>query len=158
MTAVRGAPILVGMRTHDHPYYRTTAADLQSFTRAQLIDWLQWNDPNGEYDGLSMELDDAQLAVIQQIQHDIGWDINEGKVPEDVRTFAQLHDHVDANEYGGACELVERIGLDAAISIFNVAQAAVDEWLASGRRERKDAEQYVSTADLLDCALTQVEE
>lgn len=34
----------------EHPYHRTTAADLRRMLSSELIRWLQWNDPNGCYD------------------------------------------------------------------------------------------------------------
>jgi len=39
------------------------------------------------------------LAIVQ-----ITADIRSGRVPSTVRDFSQLHDYVDANEYGGLCD------------------------------------------------------
>jgi hypothetical protein len=30
-------------------------------------------------------------------------DVRAGRVPQEVQSFGHLHDHVDANEYGGFC-------------------------------------------------------
>lgn len=95
-------------------------------------------------------LDDA----ISRAKQEILADITCGTVPADVRTFAELHDHVDANCYAGCCEdstTTELRGLELWNSVFprksgedeevlgsestldaiNEMQARLDEWLAS---------------------------
>ena len=33
----------------EHPFHRIIKADARRMSRAQLIEWLTWNDPNGVY-------------------------------------------------------------------------------------------------------------
>lgn len=69
-------------------------------------------------------------------------DIERGIMPADVATFADLHDHVDANEYGGLCEepfysLIrdeEDDPSEASWAFGVLLQDAVDGWLRGGRR------------------------
>lgn len=64
----------------------------------------------------------------------------------DAKSFGDLHDYVDANEYGGFCEsafanaLIEHFGgrdehegmPDAMLEYMNDAQTAIDVWIKSG--------------------------
>lgn len=67
-------------------------------------------------------------------------DIEAGRVPADVPTFAALHDHVDANEYGGLTDWPADGGEDDGmwsgdtVADMNRVQSAVDGWLRAGRR------------------------
>jgi hypothetical protein len=54
-------------------------------------------------------------------------DVRQGKIPASVRSFAQLHDYLDANYYGGAFEQN-----DLTIQEWNQVQAALDQWIAGG--------------------------
>lgn len=81
---------------------------------------------------------------IEQAKTEILADIASGSVPKSVSSFSELHDYVDANEYGGFCEdgtFDEMIqvygGRDAdegmpsgMIDHLNKVQTAVGEWLA----------------------------
>lgn len=74
-------------------------------------------------------------------------DITIGILPDDVSSFSELHQHVDANLYGGFSNDVflevlaaqfgnrdEDGGLpQGAVNLVNTAQNAVDAWLAAGR-------------------------
>lgn len=80
------------------------------------------------------------MLEIKQLQH-------EGKVPRTVRSFARLHDFIDANELGGLCTPACPLeaGSDADVIIINAAQALVDNWLghrgaaqARGPKKPKD--------------------
>lgn len=62
-------------------------------------------------------------------------DIQAGKVPERVGSFAELHDYVDANCYGGIVE-GENVSLLDDIDAINLVQADVDQWLKLGRHHR----------------------
>ena len=69
-------------------------------------------------------------------------DIRDGLVPSTVSSFAELHDYVDANEYGELCGTVyaERRGdsdgmPDDLIDFANTVQNAVHLWLNAGRPE-----------------------
>jgi hypothetical protein len=57
-------------------------------------------------------------------------DVAAGLVPETVASFAELHDHVDANCYGGGTETFD--GSDAACAFWNRVQSAVDRWIKRG--------------------------
>lgn len=71
-------------------------------------------------------------------------DIANGVVPERVTRFTQLHDHVDANEYGGLCEdgwesaLVDQVNdshpHDGQRGI-NYVQGMVNAWLEADRKD-----------------------
>lgn len=67
-------------------------------------------------------------TAIAQAKTEILDDIREGRVPRDVASFTELHDHVDANEYGGLCDERSDFDLDFA----NAMQTAVDEWIKGG--------------------------
>lgn len=81
--------------------------------------------------------------VVQDMQFEILSDMMTGVVPRNIESFAELHDYVDANCYGGFCddpfadELIELFGGRDAdyglpqgfIDFMNSAQDAVDEWL-----------------------------
>src|SRR4051812_44680105 len=73
--------------------------------RLDLIRWLnEWNDTN-EYGDLPRHVVTVdlgiRLATIRAID-EVKEDIKSGLVPEKVSSFAELHDYVDANGYGGA--------------------------------------------------------
>jgi hypothetical protein len=69
-----------------------------------------------------------QHILIHRMQSEILADVERRIVPETVRSFGDLHDYVDANEYGGICEP----GADADIDDVNAAQTAVSDWIAEG--------------------------
>ena len=71
-------------------------------------------------------------AYVAKTKEEILNDIQSGRVPADVRSFADLHDYVDANCYGGAEALVDEIGLDAAVNILNAGSYVLDEWIRDG--------------------------
>lgn len=68
------------------------------------------------------------------------------RMPADIASFSDLHDYVDANEYGGMCEDAlndafcsffggrdEHEGMpDAYITFFDECQGEIDEWLKNG--------------------------
>lgn len=82
-------------------------------------------------------------ATVERMKAEILADMEEGIVPEDVASFSDLHDHVDANEYGGFCDdkfsdaAIKHFGgrdanegmPDAFIDFMNDCQDAVGEWL-----------------------------
>lgn len=67
-------------------------------------------------------------AMLERAKSEISRDIANGDIPADVASFAALHDHVDANCYGGFCD-------DGAPDpemmnpILNRVQNALDAWL-----------------------------
>ncbi len=69
--------------------------------------------------------------VVERAKAEIRSDVASGRVPAAVTSFAELHDYVDANEYGGACE-GEFDGSDEATSFWNRVQGEVDTWIKAG--------------------------
>jgi len=83
---------------------------------------------------------------IQRMKREILEDNRAGIVPDDCPAFSALHDHVDANYYGGFCEddvldaltnhfggLDEEKGMpDDLIAFLNDAQNAIDLWIKEG--------------------------
>tara|TARA_R110002110_G_scaffold69686_2_gene187724 strand:- start:1710 stop:2294 length:585 start_codon:yes stop_codon:yes gene_type:complete len=67
---------------------------------------------------------------------EIRQDVANGHVPRDVASFADLHDHRDANEYGGLCneEYLSAWGLSSAtvMAVGNDIQNLLDEWIKGG--------------------------
>jgi hypothetical protein len=63
-------------------------------------------------------------------------DVALGHVPRDVASFGDLHDHRDANEYGGLCneEYLAAWGLSSATEAAagNDIQNLLDEWIKEG--------------------------
>lgn len=84
-----------------------------------------------------------QRVAYFQAKAEIHADVAAGIVPKTVRSFAELHDYVDANVYGGFCEGEEGLwpfdGTDSDGSTFgwtdetvtemNDVQNALDEWI-----------------------------
>jgi hypothetical protein len=76
--------------------------------------------------------------VVERAKGEIRADIAAGRVPAAVATFAELHDHVDANGYGGAFEddnpapFAEGM-VEEACDFWNRVQAELDAWLRNGR-------------------------
>ena len=71
--------------------------------------------------------------IIEQIKREIESDIAAGVIPANVATFSELHDHVDANEYGDLTTKNSGLSFDK----INVIQGAVDEWLRSRHTNEK---------------------
>ena len=82
-------------------------------------------------------------SVIASMKLGIIKDINVGIIPPTVKSFSELHNYVDANEYGGFCidtfadELIELFGgrgederlPEGYIVFMNEAQSVIDAWL-----------------------------
>lgn len=65
-------------------------------------------------------------AIVHRIKREILDDIADGVLPADVGSFTDLHDHTDANVYGGLCDE------NADVSTEDLAehiQPRVDAWL-----------------------------
>lgn len=85
---------------------------------------------------------DALRLVTGRAKAEVLADIAAGRVPATVRTFAELHDYVDANYYGGAFDWPGRLAscddapagyADAFCAFWDDAQGAVDSWVRAGR-------------------------
>ena len=76
---------------------------------------------------------DLAAAMLSEIKKDQ----SAGIVPKNVRRFSELHDHVDANDYG--MEFLERRMIEVSpgtIRLINQAQDLVDRELASVKPKR----------------------
>ncbi|HUX91734.1 MAG TPA: hypothetical protein VMV48_13705 [Gallionellaceae bacterium] len=83
---------------------------------------------------------------VERMKHEILEDIKAGLVPADCPSFSSLHDHVDANCYGGFCNddemqslinhfggIDENIGMPVAlIGYLNDAQNSIGRWIKDG--------------------------
>jgi hypothetical protein len=84
--------------------------------------------------------------VVERMKREIKEDVKSGQVPRTVKTFSELHDYVDANEYGGFCDdefiymltkhfggLDESTGMPAGmIEFINSAQDSINVWINEG--------------------------
>lgn len=84
--------------------------------------------------------------TVQRMKREIVIDVRLKKIPKTVTSFSELHDYVDANEYGGFCDdngildsLIQFYGgrdlnegiPDGAMKFMNDAQSEIDGWLCS---------------------------
>jgi hypothetical protein len=92
------------------------------------------------FKGYAMNKPNLQ-ATIARMKSEILADIAAGTVPATVASFSELHEYVDANEYGGFCdaEYVARFGLpsdegypDSLTDFANAAQDSIHAWLVAG--------------------------
>lgn len=74
----------------------------------------------------------SMLMVFAAAQAEIIIDVRKGLIPCTVKSFSELHDYVDANEYGGICELPLPRWMDDQYDVYNVLQGALDDWIHSG--------------------------
>lgn len=86
-------------------------------------------------------------VLVRTMKTQILSDIEDQHVPENVSTFSDLHDYVDANCYGRLCDdffhdaMIENFGgrdadggmPEAMLKVINAAQNEVDAWLREGR-------------------------
>ncbi len=79
--------------------------------------------------------------AIELGKRQIQFEIAIGRIPPTAIEFSELHNYVDANEFGGLCDdnrldaLVDRDtneGSEVFCEIANQVQAALDEWLRHG--------------------------
>jgi hypothetical protein len=112
--------------------------------RQHLIEFMESVDHNGVWSDEDCEAEEmvplspgAAIPIVTRWAiEEVQADINAGIVPKDVRTFASLHNHVDANKYGGAFDWPALVGdisdeayLQAHCEFWNDVQAGVDRWL-----------------------------
>jgi len=73
--------------------------------------------------------------TIMRMKSEILHDIADGNIPADIMHFRDLHDYVDANEYGGFCEdgnrVINALPADQQIDVLNYCQDVIDFWLKS---------------------------
>ena len=69
-------------------------------------------------------------AAVALAKEEILQDIADGIVAATINCFSDLHDHVDANMYGGLGDCEHEWSTDDAFCDFaNAVQAALDAWL-----------------------------
>ena len=85
--------------------------------------------------------------TVSRMRAEIAMDMRSGRVPTTVKSFSELHDYVDANEYGGFCEdeVFDSMSAhfawtnpddampQAMIDFVNQAQGAISELLRNGK-------------------------
>ena len=81
----------------------------------------------------ALDIAPAVELSVRQIRRDIA----SGRVPSTVRDFSQLHDYVDANEYGGLCDDTSGIDWindddDASNAVQNKVNALILSGMFSG--------------------------
>jgi len=72
---------------------------------------------------------------IAEGKSDILQDMREERVPTTVTSFSELHDYVDANEYGGLCNLADEQFAAMTTGDYdgaNAVQDALDAWIKAG--------------------------
>lgn len=57
-------------------------------------------------------------------------DISNGNVPAAVKSFSELHDYVDANEY--FLEIEHDLDWDTFVEVANEATEILDKWIKNG--------------------------
>lgn len=74
----------------------------------------------------------AIAAAVESAKTEIVEDVRAGTVPADVPSFSALHDHVDANGYGGLLDAAFHDAVGDYIAAGAEVQDAVDEWIRGG--------------------------
>ena len=70
--------------------------------------------------------------TVARMKAEIQNDVRRGLIPAaNISDFGDLHEHVDANEYGGFCEGSYEI-TDEVMEYMNAAQDAVGAWIREG--------------------------
>lgn len=95
-------------------------------------------DPKGEWSDAS--LDELRDDMIEITKSEVLQDVRTGRVPANVASFSALHDHVDANGYGGAFQWAsvpsdhegDEEYLNTHCEFWNKVQNAVDAWIKGG--------------------------
>jgi hypothetical protein len=116
--------------------------------RQDMIRWLESQDRNGDFSDEAtaaqgmrpLTVEDGITIATTWAKDEIAGDVGAGRVPLTVSSFSQLHDHVDANGYGGAFDWPARPSEErddgyqqAFVDFWNAVQGRVDEWLRSGQ-------------------------
>jgi len=74
------------------------------------------------------------VIAVERAKREILSDLRRGVIPANtVTSFSELHDYVDANEYGGLCDDLDgSMSQDEWLAWGNDVQASVDKWLRAG--------------------------
>lgn len=81
----------------------------------------------------------AIALAVADVMREIAEDIESGTIPANVSSFSELHDHVDANCYGGFCDdgtagTVHNPRSDWPVEASNAVQCIVDAALIEASR------------------------
>ena len=68
----------------------------------------------------------TKLEIIERAKAEIRSDVMAGVIPGNLYDFEKLHEHVDANEYGGFCDDNATTDYDFIVSV----QAELNAWMA----------------------------
>lgn len=71
-------------------------------------------------------------ATIARMRAELLADVLGGAVPPSVRSFADVHEHVDGNEYGGLCEDGFDPSSEEDARFVSRVQSALDAWIRDG--------------------------
>lgn len=89
-------------------------------------------------------VEQLKADTLQRMKAEIIADMKAGRVPNTVAFFSELHDYVDANEYGGFCDdawIVQSSAIfggtdsetgempEGLVTFTNECQDAIDMWL-----------------------------
>lgn len=74
----------------------------------------------------------AWCHCVERAKAEIIQDVDTGMVPADVESFAQLHDHVDANWYGWGFEDPLPLDNEPCHRFVVGVQKALHQWIARG--------------------------
>jgi hypothetical protein len=111
--------------------------DLINYEGGKPISLRQKANPRRKGGVKSHNITALEARAVARGKREILEDIKSGRVPSTARTFAELHDYVDANMYAGLADASSPLtGLsrhDERASMRRV-QDALDAWLRTGRR------------------------
>lgn len=89
--------------------------------------------------GFETTYEEGLRHVILRAKHEVIEDMDAGYVPKTVGSYSDLHDHVDANYYGGVFEWPgplpsdqDGVYADLFWKFWNGVQDAVDDWIKKG--------------------------
>lgn len=82
-----------------------------------------------------MRAETALNDAVERAKREILEDIVSMRVPSNIASFSELHDFVDANEYGGLCD-PDAYGDESTDFVIDV-QDAVDAWIRAGVRSQE---------------------
>jgi hypothetical protein len=84
--------------------------------------------------------------IVKRMKAEVVEDVKRGILPTTVQSFSELHDYVDANEYGGFCDgevIEDERERDREVEFMDKCQTAIGNWLRAGGlkgvRRRKGA-------------------
>ena len=124
----------------DDPYITADGRELY-FSTVHGSWAVRWTEGGSE--AFSANVDEAEAerlirealmeAAVARAKREIQADVKLGRVPTSVTSFSELHDYVDANEYGGLCDDGQP-GMDHEdwIAWGNSIQTRVDTWIKGG--------------------------